>query len=178
MKKMKKSIIGISVIFMTLGMGILISCNSGTKSSDNQANSSDAATKKAVQSQPEANAEAVESHEVDRPGAGPHKGILEEAGEKNHIEMVMNGKDVAFYPCDEMTNPIDANGWTGKADFMYKDGKSKSIDLMLMDGALTAMGANSGKSFTVVATLTMSGQSISSKFSSEGSIEHNDNDSK
>ena len=178
MKKMKKSIIGISVIFMTLGMGILISCNSGTKSSDNQANSSDAATKKAVQSQPEANTKAEESHEVDKPGAGPHKGILEEAGEKNHIEMVMNGKDVAFYLCDDLTNPIDVNGWTGKADFQYKDGKSKSIDLMMMDGALTAMGANSGKSFNVVTTLTMNGQSISSKFSNEGSFEHNDSNQK
>lgn len=175
---MKKSISVIPTAYIVLGIMFFISCNSATQSSDNAANSSDTSMGTAVQSKSETNKEEEESHEVDKPGAGPHKGILEEAGEKNHMEMVITGKDVAFYPCDEMTNPIDANGWTGKASFQYTDGKSGLTDLMLMDGVLSAMNANAGKSFTVVTTLTMNGQSISAKFNSEGSIEPNNNDHK
>lgn len=175
---MKKSISAIPTLFSVLSIVFFVSCNSGTEKSDNQSNTLDTAKEKSVQSSTEANTEAEETHEVDKPGAGSHKGILEEAGEKNHIEMVMSGRDVAFYPCDDKTNPIDANGWSGNANFHYKAGKSKSIELMLMDGALTAMEANSGKPFTVVTTLTMNDESISANFSSEGSIEHNDNDKK
>lgn len=113
--------------------------------------------------------EAEESHEVDKPGAGPHQGIIEEAGEKNHMEMVIDGKDVNFYPLDDMTNALDVNGWTGKAVFQYKDGTSKNVDLMNMNGMLMATGANTG-SFKAVATLTMNGNSISAQFNSEGSM--------
>ena len=175
---MKNSIITMSAIIIVLGTGILISCSSNNNGANNQTTDADTSMKKSEQVSPEANKEAEESHEVDKPGGGPHKGIIEEAGEKNHIEMTMNGKDVAFYLLDELTNPIETKGWIGKAVFQYKDGKAKSIDLMLMDGALTAMDANGGKSFTVDINLSMNGQSIASKFSSEGSIEHNESDHK
>ena len=113
--------------------------------------------------------EAKEAHEVDKPGNGPHKGIIEEAGEKNHIEMAIDGKDVNFYPLDDMTNPLDLKDWSGKATFQYKDGSTKNVDLMNMNGMLMATGANTG-SFKAIATLTMNGNSISAQFNSEGSM--------
>ena len=162
-----------SAIVIAIGTSILMSCNSGNKSTENETAAMDTSMKMDNQQAATNNAtvsEEKESHEVDKPGDGPHKGIIEEAGEKNHIEMTMNGKDVAFYLLDDMTNPINAKDWTGKAVFKYKGGNEKSIDLMMMDGALTAMGANSGKPFTSTVTLTMSGQTISAEFNSEGSI--------
>ncbi len=110
--------------------------------------------------------EEAETHELNKFGAGPHKGIVVEAGEHNHLEMVIDGKDVNFYPLDDKTEPLDVNGWTGRATFQYKDGTSKNVDLMNMNGMLMATGANTG-SFKAVATLTSNGNTISSQFSSE-----------
>lgn len=123
------------------------------------------------------NNEQQEEHEVDKPGAGPNKGIIEEAGEKNHIEMVLDGKNVNFYLLDDMTNPVDMKGLKGTAIFQYKDGKVKTIDLMEMNGTLSAMDANTS-TFTVIPTFKVNGQSISSKFKSEGSIGMKDGDAK
>lgn len=174
---MKKTFI---TILIAAGIGIFMSCNEGNK--EGEKNSATADTSAKMQEQPapatESNNEAKETHEVDKPGDGPHKGILEEAGEKNHIEMVISGKDVTFYPCDDMTNPVDIKGWTGKAVFQYKGGGSKTIDLMMMNDALTAMGANSGKPFKAIATLALNGTSVSAQFSSEGSMGHRDEEEK
>lgn len=171
---MKKQIITLSIAIST---GILMSCNSANKGAENETTTTDSIEtiqQDAAPHSDEANNEAKEAHEVDKPGDGPHKGIIEEAGEKNHIEMVVNGKDVSFYPLDDLTNPVDAKGWTGKAIFQYKGGSSKTVDLMMMNDALVAMDANSGKSFTAIATLMNDEQSISAKFSSEGSIGHHE----
>lgn len=171
---MKKQI---SAILIAISMCIFMSCSTGNKESENQTSATDTSMKMQEQTEPtshEANNEAKESHEVHKPGDGPHKGIIEEAGEKNHIEMTIKEKNVAFYPLDDLTNPVDINGWTGKAVFQYKDGSSKTIDLMMMDGALTAMDANSDKSFKAIATLMMNGTTISAQFSSEGSMGHHE----
>ena len=89
-----------------------------------------------------------------------------------------SGNKGADSPCDDMTNPIEANGWTGKAIYHYKGWSSKTIELMMMDGALTVMDANSGKSFTTIASLMNNGQSISTKFSSEEGLGKKDDEKK
>ena len=153
--------------FLIASAAFISSCgNAGTK----QADMKDTTT--LTQTTPATSAESnkvKESHEVDKPGDGPHKGIIEEAGEKNHIEMVIDGQDVNFYPLDDLTNPIDVNRWTGKAMFQYKDGSTKNVDLMNMNGMLMATSANTSP-FKAVATLVMNGNSISAQFNSEGSI--------
>ncbi|MEO6166615.1 MAG: hypothetical protein ABIO46_03990 [Chitinophagales bacterium] len=117
--------------------------------------------------------EAEESHEVGKQGAGPHKGIVEEAGEANHAEMVVSGKDIVFYPLDDKTDALDTKGWSGKVIMQYADGDTKTMDLKMMDNMLMAMGANTGEKFKAIVTLANGSTSISSEFSSEGGM-HND----
>ena len=111
--------------------------------------------------------ESEETHEVGKTGAGPHQGIIEEAGEENHMEMVLNGSDAEFYPLDELTNPMDIKGWSGKAVFQYADSTSKNFDLEIMDDMLMATGANAGQKFKAEVTLSRKGKSISAAFESE-----------
>ena len=167
---MKNLIIAILIAFST---GIIMSCNPGSKGAENQTTTTESTKKMeeppVTEPAKAENHEAEETHELNTWGAGEHKGIVAEAGEKNHIEMALSGKDVNFYPLDDLTNSVDTKGWTGKAILQYKGGSSKTFDLMIMNGALTAMGANTDKSFTAIATLMNNGQSISAQFSSEGS---------
>ncbi|MEP6794830.1 MAG: hypothetical protein ABJB16_10925, partial [Saprospiraceae bacterium] len=63
--------------------------------------------------------------------------------------------------------PLDVTGATGNVIMQYSDKSHKTIQLMGMNGVLTAMEANSGKAFTAVATLTKNGQSYSATFMSD-----------
>lgn len=159
----------IAAISIALSLGLLTSCGNEEK---NPGNSTEAIAKEDQGHDADgheghdhgAGNEEKETHELGKIGAGPNKGIVVEAGEKNHMEMTINGKEVIFYPLDDLTNSIDTKGWTGKAIFQYVDGTSKTIELMMMNGGLTAMDANGGKDFTVIATLTLNGESIIGQF--------------
>lgn len=115
------------------------------------------------------NADKPEEKEVDHHvgelGKGPHGGTIEEA-EPNHIEIMSKGKDLMFYLLDGDAKPLDVTGTTGNVIMQYADKSHKTIQLMGMNGILSAMGANSGKAFTAVATLTKNGQSYSATFMS------------
>lgn len=115
----------------------------------------------------------AETHEVNKTGGGPHQGMVQEAGEGYHMEMVVSSKDLIFYPLDARTEPVEIKGWSGKALMQYADGDIKNMDLKMMDNTLMAMGANTGEKFKSVVTLTNGSTSISSQFSSEGG-EHQD----
>ena len=157
----------IAAISIAISLGALTSCGNDVKPADK---TNDTVAKQADDHEDHdhgAGNEEKETHELNKPGAGPHKGIVVEAGEKNHMEMVINGNDVLFYPLDDVTNPLDTKGWSGKVIFQYKGGSTKTIDLMMMNGALMAMGANSGGPFNAVATLTMNGESINAQFKNE-----------
>lgn len=158
--------IKIAAILIALSTGIIMSCSSNKTKTADENSSAQTASDKAS----ETNAEAEETYQLNKYGAGPNKGIVIEAGDKNHIEMVVKDKDVMFYPLDDLTNPIDINGWTGKAIFQYKDGTSATIPLMLVNGSLKAAGANSGQLFTAIVTLNKGGESISTQFNSDSSM--------
>lgn len=111
-------------------------------------------------------AEMEEDHHVGELGKGPHGGTIEEA-EPNHIEIMSKGKDLMFYLLDGDAKPIDGTGATGTMIIQYSDKSHKTIQLMGTNGAFTAMGANSGKAFTAVTTLTKDGQSYSATFMSD-----------
>lgn len=108
--------------------------------------------------------EQEEDHHMGEIGKGPHGGTVEEA-EPNHIEMVADGKDLVFYLLDGDAKPVDMKGVTGGINMINKLGNG--IQLMEMNGKLTAMGANNGQPFSFVATLTKDGKSYSATFSSD-----------
>lgn len=117
---------------------------------------------KTTATSPEAN---DEEHPVGVIGKGPHGGTIEEA-DPDHIEVVAEGNDLIFYLLDGKTNPLDMKNVTGSIRIQYPDKSSKTIDLMAMDGKLTAMGALNGKAFTVLCTLNKEGKSYSASFDS------------
>jgi hypothetical protein len=100
--------------------------------------------------------------------------MVQEAGEGYHMEMVMSGKDLIFFPLDARTEPVEMKGWSGKALMQYADGDIKNMDLKMMDNRLMATGANTGEKFKTVVTLTNGSSSISSQFSSEGGDHQDD----
>src|SRR5688572_2442188 len=46
-------------------------------------------------------------------GAGPNKGLIVHGNTGYHIEMVIDGANLAFYPMDQNANAVDGSGWTG-----------------------------------------------------------------
>ena len=107
--------------------------------------------------------EQEEDHHVGEVGKGPHGGTIEEA-DPNHMEIVANGSNLIFYLLDGDAKTIDMKNVTGTVKMQYTDKAAKKIELMVMDGKLTAMQANNGKAFTAVCTLTKNGKSFSSSF--------------
>jgi hypothetical protein len=105
-------------------------------------------------------------HPVAEIGRGPHGGTIEEAG-SNHIEIVADGNDLIFYLLDVDTKPMDMKGVRGSVNIQYAGPPGKTITLMGMAGKLTAMGADNGKPFSAVATLTKEGHSYSASFTSD-----------
>ena len=92
-----------------------------------------------------------EEHPVGVVGKGPHGGTIEEA-DPDHIEIVADGNDLIFYLLDGETNPLDMKNITGSVKMQYADKSIQTIDLMEMDGKLTAMAAINGKAFTTLCT--------------------------
>ena len=116
-----------------------------------------------VSKQPVHPEQTGEEYPVGVIGKGPHGGTIEEA-DPNHIEIMADGDDLVFYLLDDETKPVDMRGVTGKAKMQYADKSTKTIDLMEMDGKLTAMSAINGKVFTALCTLTKDGKSYSASF--------------
>lgn len=96
-------------------------------------------------------------------GKGPHGGTIEEA-DPNHIEIMADGNDLVFYLLNDETRPVDMKGVTGKVKMQYADKSIKTIDLMEMEGKLTAMSAINGQAFTALCTLTKEGKSYTASF--------------
>ena len=112
-----------------------------------------------------------EDHHVGEIGKGPHGGTTEEA-DPNHIEIVADGKDLVFYLLDGDAKPLDMKNVTGSVKIQYANKSVKTINLMNMDGKLTAMGAKNEQGFTAVCTLTEDGKSYSASFESKKVIKN------
>lgn len=107
-----------------------------------------------------------EDHHVGEIGKGPHGGTIEEA-DPNHMEILAEGNDLAFYLLDDNAKPVDMKKVTGSVKMQYANKSIKTIDLMMMDNKLTAMEANNGTAFTAICTLTKDGKSYSATFNSK-----------
>ncbi len=106
-----------------------------------------------------------ESHHVGEKGMGPHGGTIEEA-EPLHMEIVANGRDLVFYLLDSHAKPLAMSSISGSVKMQYLDKSKNTIELMMMDGKLTAMQAQNGKSFTAICTLIKEGKIYTSTFTS------------
>jgi uncharacterized membrane protein len=111
--------------------------------------------------------EQEEDHHVGEIGKGPHGGTIEEA-DPYHMEIVSEGNDLVFYLLDGDAKSLDMKDVTGSVKMEYTDKSKNTINLMTMDGKLTAMQAQKGKSFTTaICTLAKGGKSFSASFSSK-----------
>lgn len=106
-----------------------------------------------------------EGHHVGEIGKGPHGGTIEEA-DPYHMEIAAKGSDLIFYLLDEDAQPMDMKGITGNVKIQYIDKSKNTIDLMMMDGKLTAMNAKNGKSFIANCKLIKNGKSYEASFNS------------
>ena len=113
--------------------------------------------------------EKEEDHHVGEIGRGPHGGTIEEA-DPLHMEIVADGNDLVFYLLDGDAKPLAMNNISGSVKMQYLDKSKNTIDLMMMDGKLTAMQAQNGKSFTAICSLTKDGKIYSATFTSSKDI--------
>ena len=114
--------------------------------------------------------EQEEDHHVGEIGKGPHGGTIEEA-DPFHIEMVTDGNDLIFYLLDSDAKSLSINNITGGVKMEYADKSKNTIDLMMMDGKLTAMKAQNGKSFSAICKLNKDGKSYSATFTSSKDLQ-------
>ncbi|MEO5675713.1 MAG: hypothetical protein ABIQ74_13805 [Chitinophagales bacterium] len=157
----------VMAILIIASAAIISSCGNQEQQKTEAIDTTKISEQAAAPTYPSEHNDAAETHEVNKTGGGPHQGMVQEAGEGYHMEMVMSGKDLIFYPLDARTEPVEMKGWSGKALMQYADGDTKNIDMKMMDNMLIAMGANTGEKFKSVVTLTNGSTSISSQFSSE-----------
>ena len=65
---------------------------------------------------------------------------------------------------------LQFTNYDSTAKMQYLDKSKNTIDLMMMDGKLTAMQAQNGKSFTAICSLTKDGKIYSATFTSSKDI--------
>ncbi|HZG01629.1 MAG TPA: hypothetical protein VEY71_11535 [Chitinophagales bacterium] len=104
-------------------------------------------------------------------GSGPHKGFAIHGSNGYHIEMTIDGKDVAFYPLDPNASRMDMNGWSGSAT-VQQGGNTKTINLESRDGKLIAQNINTAEPFKAVVTLKKGDQTTSATFDSASASSH------
>ncbi len=142
-------------------------CNSSTETAaTNDSTTNMSSTPSTENSDATKTEDEEEDHHVGELGKGPNGGTIEEA-EPGHIEIVASGKDLIFNLLDGDAKPVSVDGTKGSVIMQYADKTSETINMMLMDGKLNAMGANNGKAFTAVATITNKGQTYSATFKSD-----------
>ncbi|MBL0258367.1 MAG: hypothetical protein IPQ03_12935 [Bacteroidetes bacterium] len=110
--------------------------------------------------------EQEEDHHVGELGKGPHGGTIEEA-DPFHMEIIEDSNNLIFYLLDDETKPLDMKNVAGKIKIQYIDKTKSTIDLMNMNGKLTAMKSQIGKPFSAICTLTKDGKSYSASFTSD-----------
>ena len=85
-------------------------------------------------------------------GAGPNKGLIVHGNTGYHVEMVIDGNNLAFYPMDQNANAVDANGWTGNV-VVQQGNDTKTFNLTPRNGAMVAENVNPTNAFKAVVTL-------------------------
>ena len=85
-------------------------------------------------------------------GAGPNKGLLVHGNTGYHVEMVIDGNNLIFYPMDQEANAMDPNGWTGNA-VVQQGNDTKTYELKARDGKMIAENVNPTNAFKAVVTL-------------------------
>lgn len=113
-----------------------------------------------------------EDHHVGELGKGPHSGTIEEA-DPFHMEIAAAGNDLIFYLLDGDAKPLDMKDVNGSVKMQYADKSKNTIDLMMIDGKLTAMKMRNGKSFTAICTLNKGSKSYSASFNSAKDLPSN-----
>ncbi len=104
-------------------------------------------------------------HHLGDIGKGPHGGTIEEA-DPFHMEIVSEGNDLIFYLLDGDAKPLDMKNVSGNIKIQYNDKSNRVVDLMMMDGKLTAMKAINGKSFMAICKLIKDSKVYTASFNS------------
>lgn len=85
-------------------------------------------------------------------GAGPNKGLIVHGNSGHHVEMVIDGNNLAFYPMDQNANAVDASGWTGNV-VVQQGNDTKTFELKTSGGKMVAENVNPANAFKAVVTL-------------------------
>ena len=85
-------------------------------------------------------------------GAGPNKGLIVHGNNGYHVEMIIDGNNLGFYPMDQNANAMDANGWTGNV-VIQQNNDTKTFELKPSNGKLIAENVNPTNAFKAVVTL-------------------------
>ena len=71
----------------------------------------------------------AQSHNVGKPGKGPHGGTIQEA-DPNHAEILVKDKKVYVYILDGNAKPISNKGIMGTATLQFPDGSTAKANLV------------------------------------------------